>query len=132
MELELEVGKFYKTRGGYKVRIDATDYAGNHPVSGLLIANNKRQGYNWTSKGRDVDDNFPSYLDIVSEWVEPHPAESWPEGCLVAVSDAYENPLDAPKLRVEKFKKFDNYTRKFITDISNFRYAVRVKVEELK
>lgn len=72
--MKIEVGKYYKTRGGRKVRIYAVDGECLYSVHGALFeADNK--GWIccvWTEEGRLISNTEADY-DIVSEWTEPKP-----------------------------------------------------------
>lgn len=64
--MQIEVGKFYKTRSGHKVRIYAVD--GLVPVHGALLRD-KNQWINmqWCLNGRVFKDSEDG-LDIISDW----------------------------------------------------------------
>ena len=76
--MEIEVGKYYKTRCGYKVIIYAI-YPGTglfRYIHGAYMNEIGWVSQSWYSKG-NFSMNEEWGLDIVSEWTEPHPAESW-------------------------------------------------------
>jgi len=83
----IEVGMFYKTRNGLKVRIYATDGTDSTAIHGAVLnLKEKWTPYQWFSGGEcQMGSNWP--MDIVSEWVEPHPAESWPVDAKLLVRD---------------------------------------------
>ena len=76
--LKIEVGKFYKSRNGMKVKIYSTE--GNHfnyPIHGAILWDGGWEVEQWTKEGFYLQLEKDCGLDIVSEWVELHPAESW-------------------------------------------------------
>lgn len=68
--MQIEMGKKYKTRRGYVVRIIHIDNtpAYNHPVVGFVVCSGVV--YQWTKTGRRYNDNELSDLDLVevNEW----------------------------------------------------------------
>lgn len=69
--MKIEVGKFYKTRDGRKVRIYAIEEKGEHPIHGAVF-----DGHIWISTSFTIigifhAHNIDSDSDIVSEWQEP-------------------------------------------------------------
>ena len=76
--MEIEVGKYYKTRCGYKVQIYAIhaekDWYRN--VHGAFFKSDCWFSESWVAKGKFLELEEHDF-DIVSEWTEPHPAESW-------------------------------------------------------
>lgn len=68
--MKIEVGKYYKTRDGRRVRIYAVDASGRWPVHGASLWDNTIwRCEEWTAEGLHGDDI--NGLDIVSEWEEP-------------------------------------------------------------
>lgn len=87
MGLVLEVGKFYRNRGGQKIRIICTDAPSpSHPNVGLTPSGYARSyredGYAYS--------NMESIEDLVSEWVDV--------------------PLKGPKRRVQYVNIYRDYT----------------------
>lgn len=86
--LSIEVGKYYKTRFGYKVIIYAIypKKERHTTIHGAFLLNNEWNIAEWFPNG-----NFYHFdgsdFDIVSEWTEPHPAESWEVDKKILVSD---------------------------------------------
>lgn len=71
--LKIEVGKFYKTRGGQKARIYATDCGGTYLIHGEVLRRDSRwQCRSFTGCGEDGG-RLPSGDDIVAEWVDDPP-----------------------------------------------------------
>ena len=73
--MNFEVGKYYKTRVGAKMRCLATDRPGDFPIilmaeNGKIIMVSKTGSYRWT-------DNE----DIISEWKEPLKISGWVNVC---------------------------------------------------
>lgn len=70
--MNIEANKHYKTRGGEKVRIYATDCSGIYSVHGAILSTDGWWVSGWLDNGRKSyraqDD-----IDIVSEWEEPPP-----------------------------------------------------------
>jgi hypothetical protein len=77
---DIQVGKFYRTRNGLKVRIYALDGCAPYVVHGAY--QHKELGWiftGWTDNGMYnslLDDHPTSDLDIVSEWVDK-PVFDW-------------------------------------------------------
>ena len=72
-ELKIEVGKFYKTRCGYKVRIYAVEKM-QHPdlyknIHGAYFDKDRWNCTSWHFNGKSLGP-FKSVLDIVGEWEE--------------------------------------------------------------
>jgi len=68
--MKIEAGKFYKTRGGEKVRIYAVDGAGVFSIHGAVL---ERESWVVTSWNEDGSSDFSESNDIAGEWVEPSP-----------------------------------------------------------
>lgn len=73
MGLKIEVGKFYKTRDGSKVRIYATDGSSRHPIHGAIQYEDGWHQRGWSLSGKFL--NFPgeNQEDLIAEWSEPKP-----------------------------------------------------------
>lgn len=71
--MKIEVGKFYKTRDGRKVRIYAMDAGGNYPVHGAILDSDGTWFMeNWYGEGLFLKSHEEEcHNDIVSEWDEP-------------------------------------------------------------
>lgn len=93
--MKIEVGKFYKTSYGRKIRIYALDAKGRYPVHGALLEpEGNWTAKSWSSEGKyllnvidgvlDASAMTPS--DIVAEWEEPKPK-------LKAWIDQYGHPF---------------------------------------
>lgn len=70
--MKIEVGKFYKTREGEKVRIYAVDGHSESAIHGAIYQDGGYMGECWTADGHYFSD-FPRItdgFDIVSEWEE--------------------------------------------------------------
>lgn len=73
-EMKLEAGKFYRTYGGYRVRIYATDAGDSYPVHGAVAQSDGTwEQQTWTASGKFNIDKESSSFDIVAEWEEPKP-----------------------------------------------------------
>lgn len=72
--MKIEVGKFYKTRNGRKVRIYAIDGQKEHPVHGAICDSQNNEWYpdSWSFNG-EYSRIFGDPLSIVAEWEEPKP-----------------------------------------------------------
>ena len=79
--LIIEVGKIYRTRNHYRVRILATDRRSpTRPIVGLVDfgeGEEKERVYLWSESGRCHSDQGENALDIVREWYAP-PVVDWP------------------------------------------------------
>ena len=73
--MQIEVGKLYKTRGGYKYRVYATDGVGKFPVHGAVLMDDG-WGFNTLTKDGFSSSEYQSPYDIISEWVET-PEVDW-------------------------------------------------------
>lgn len=81
-KLQLEAGKYYRTRDGDKVFVAALnlfDDASDHPVAVIIGNNDDEDDLQWYSpEGRLNAYSFsPKGSDIVSEWVEPKRIKGW-------------------------------------------------------
>lgn len=86
MKVKIEVGKFYISRDGKKVRIYATDGKGDYPVHGAFYSNGGWDSLELTKYGRYYSNGEINSSDIVREWVEPLKFD-WE--CLPAWIDRY-------------------------------------------
>lgn len=73
-----EVGKFYQSRDGRKIRIYATDGSDNYsyPVHGAVLESTGWVFNTWTIDGWLLSGKVERPLDIVSEWIEK-PEVDW-------------------------------------------------------
>ena len=74
--MKIEVGKFYKTRRGSKVRIYTIENGGEYPIHGAVF-NGTWESYSWNRDGEWVDNLTPAGDDIVAEWVEEEERTYW-------------------------------------------------------
>ena len=84
--MKIEVGKFYKTRDGLKVRIYSTDGLGTFCIHGAVyIAHEIEPLWGWESSEWDQSGKsiYASKVDIISEWNE---------GLKSEVAIAFEKP----------------------------------------
>lgn len=80
--LKIETGKYYRTSGGSKVRIYATDGGGDYPVHGAVLLDTVWNSVSWTVSGRySVDEEEPQ-LDIISEWQQTIDDIGFDKSCL--------------------------------------------------
>ena len=123
--LTIEAGKFYKTRKGLKARIYATDgFVGGadstERIHGAIDECGDWRIWSWRANGISFT-RGESEFDIVAEWTEPHPAESWPVDAKIMVRDNVFQPW--VKRHFEKFVNglvyawAEGYTS-FTTDVS--------------
>jgi len=86
--LIIETGKFYKTRCGYKVIIYAIheQKAWYRNIHGAFFKSDCWFSESWVAEGKFLELEEHDF-DIVSEWTEPHPAESWEVDKKILVSD---------------------------------------------
>lgn len=81
--MKLEVGKFYKTRGGDKARIYAVDAGGDYPVHGAVYCpaphpgNSEWEFMTWCPDGSYYGNEDEDRLDIIAEWHEPVTRTVW-------------------------------------------------------
>ena len=68
-KLIIEVGKFYKTAAGNKVRIYATNCGEDDPVHGAVLLGSGWESRSWYSNGTYCKENTSS-SDIVDEWID--------------------------------------------------------------
>lgn len=87
--MKIEVGKFYKTRDGNKVRIYAMDGAGAFPIHGAVLSAGVWVFCSWSANGLHTNEEGDSMpRDLVSEWANFGPM---PERLIV-----FQRPLDIP------------------------------------
>ena len=69
--LIIEVGKFYKTRDGYKVRIYATDVSPNNQIHGAILNSCGEWVIKFWPTAEGKSSLYPESVgDIVGEWEE--------------------------------------------------------------
>lgn len=111
--MKIEVGKFYKTRDGRKVRIYALDgYSDKTPIHGAVLKSIGWVFEEW-HQGGTFNSSGNSYSDIVSEWEEPKsgivpPGEyilSFPNG-----SEIHLEKVDYQKVK-DGEQDFENYVK---------------------
>ena len=73
--MNIEAGKFYKTRDGRKARIYAVDGSGSDNIHGAILIKDGWDCEVWDKDGAWVDIRSPN--DLVSEWVEPRTGTVW-------------------------------------------------------
>ena len=66
--MNIEAGKFYKTRAGRKVRIYSTKGNFGNDIHGAVFWNNWWTAEEWTENGFWHKDEKESPLDIIYEW----------------------------------------------------------------
>ncbi len=71
--MKIEAGKFYRTRGGQKVRVYTVDGGGEYPVHAALLVGTVWYVKVYKSSGH-LD--FPDDHDLISEWVDK-PVVDW-------------------------------------------------------
>lgn len=70
-----EPGKFYKTKGGLKARIYATDGKPSEPIHGAVLDKGCWDCSHWSGEG---DSDWMEEWDLTeSEWTDPRPKERW-------------------------------------------------------
>lgn len=78
--MKIEVGKFYRTRSGNKVRIYALDGGGHYQVHGAIEIeddDNHWDVQSWSINGTWNEVLTDHSFDIVSEWHEPIKVSGW-------------------------------------------------------
>ena len=73
--MQFEVGKFYKTQNGSKLRCLALD--GDHSFPIICLDLEDREAYTFTLDGKYRREAGDHQFDIVSEWREPVKIEGW-------------------------------------------------------
>jgi hypothetical protein len=74
--LQIEAGKFYRTRDGKMARIYATDGSGSYPVHGAVLEGVGWGSATWTYSGVFDDGVETGEHDIISEWRDD-PVVDW-------------------------------------------------------
>jgi hypothetical protein len=74
--MQIEVGKYYRTRDGRKARIYAVDGSGNAAIHGAVHHDGKWSTACWLSDGYYYDAKVPQSLDLISEWIDK-PEVDW-------------------------------------------------------
>ena len=69
-ELIIELGKFYKTRDGMKVRIYDVDGSPDYPIHGAILWDAGWGVEQWTKEGFYFWPEGECQADIISEWEE--------------------------------------------------------------
>ena len=69
-EFIIEVGKFYKSRDGHKIRIYAIDGYPNYPIHGAILGDDGWGVEQWTQEGFYLWRESECRADIISEWEE--------------------------------------------------------------
>ncbi len=85
--MNIEPGKFYRTRDGRKVRIYATDGQLDEPIHGACFAHGGWSAYVWCPNGQAFEDELEHPADIIAEWTEPHPLANAKRGDPIWVRD---------------------------------------------
>ena len=98
--MDIKVGKFYKTRSGNKAKI--YEIFDNYYIGAVYFETSTLWVPLVWSKGQNIASSEGSLYDIVSEWTEPHPAESWEVDKKILVSD------DGEIWANRHFSKFEN------------------------
>ena len=100
--ITIEVGKSYKLRDGRKARVYATDGYNCKQIHGAIYYPDEGWSFAiWDEQGK-FHRTCDSQLDIVSEWTEPHPAESWEVDKKILVS------VDEERWHKAYFSHFEN------------------------
>jgi hypothetical protein len=68
--MKIEVGKFYKTRSGFKARIYATDGKSDLPIHGAIFEYESWDIATWTLTGANLIGGQPFWADLIEEWIE--------------------------------------------------------------
>lgn len=98
--LIIEPNKFYKTKSGKKAKI--YEIFDNYYIGAVYFEISTLWVPLVWSKGQNIASSEGSLYDIVSEWTEPHPAESWEVDKKILVSS---NGIDWFK---RHFAKYEN------------------------
>ena len=70
--MNFEINKFYKTKGGRKVRIICIDGPGVYPIAGYITEPDDESLQCWTIEGNFSRDSIiGNLLDLSEEWTEP-------------------------------------------------------------
>lgn len=77
-DLEIEPGKFYRTKTGLKARIYALDGGGTFPIHGSIFYGEAWCPTMWMKGGFVTPKNITHDNTLVASWVEPEPLlECW-------------------------------------------------------
>lgn len=71
--MNIEKGKFYRTRTGNKVEIYSTDNPGTQPIHGRIFAEGFTLMCRWMQNGRIAPNGPHEAFDLVSEWQDEAP-----------------------------------------------------------
>ncbi len=82
--LIIEPNKFYKTRSGNKAKI--YEIFDNYYIGAVYFEISTLWVPLVWSKGQNIASSEGGLYDIISEWTEPHPAESWETDKRILVS----------------------------------------------
>ncbi len=86
--MNIEPGKFYRTREGRKVRIYATDGEGPYKIHGAVFVDGEWVFDTWLLDGTVFADRRNNDDDIIAKWIEPHPLANAKPGDPIWVRDA--------------------------------------------
>jgi hypothetical protein len=76
--MKLSTDGFYRTRGGNKARIYATDGATYYPIHGAVLRDGEWAAWTWTAEGRSSSRVGVFELsDIVGRWPQEKEVEVW-------------------------------------------------------
>lgn len=75
--MKIEVGKFYKTRKGLKVRLYAVDQGGEFPNHGATLESGIWNSQTWAANNMYYVDGETSDYDIVAPWPDEKEVETW-------------------------------------------------------
>lgn len=76
-ELVFEPGKEYRTRGGYKTRVDAINAGGENPIHGAYLKDNCWIALSWRASGRYLLVS-ESDFDLIAPWTDTlAPYDNW-------------------------------------------------------
>ncbi len=85
--MNIEPGKFYRTRDGRKVRIYATDGQRSCQVHGAVFECGRWDIRDWWINGSYGRQDEADSADIIAEWTEPHPLANAKRGDPIWVRD---------------------------------------------
>lgn len=72
--MNIEVGKFYKTRSGAKAGIYTTTARGPRPIQGFIATSTTDHPTSWSLEGfwiLDIRQYIANDDDLIAEWTEP-------------------------------------------------------------
>lgn len=75
--MEIEVGKFYQSRSGRRIRIYAVDGIIGDYIHGAYFNVDFWYSYTWDKNGLANGGNNRDEFDIISEWPEPEKKPRW-------------------------------------------------------